>query len=82
MVHVNLTRPLCGLFPGLIAGDSISPDEQEVSGKEGQSVKLKCSYNTSYGYLLSFSGTDIVLTRLLSLYSGKEQDQGVIKEYS
>ena len=51
MVHVNLTRPLCGLFPGLIAGDSISPDEQEVSGKEGQSVKLICSYNTSNGYV-------------------------------
>ncbi|KAK0142924.1 T cell receptor alpha variable 3 [Merluccius polli] len=48
MVHVNLTRPLCGLFPGLIAGDSISPDEQEVSGKEGQSVTLRCSYDTSY----------------------------------
>ena len=47
MVHVNLTRPLCGLFPELIAGDSISRGEQEVSGKEGQSVKLSCSYVTS-----------------------------------
>uniref|UniRef100_A0A8C5B2U8 Ig-like domain-containing protein n=1 Tax=Gadus morhua TaxID=8049 RepID=A0A8C5B2U8_GADMO len=29
------------------AGDSISPDEQKVSGKEGVSVKLRCTYETS-----------------------------------
>jgi len=40
-------------FAGLTAGDSISPDEQEVSGKEGESVTLRCSYDTSreYAYL-------------------------------
>ncbi|KAK0144432.1 T cell receptor alpha variable 3 [Merluccius polli] len=54
MVHVNLTRSLCGLFPGLIAGDSISPDEQEVSGKEGQSVTLRCSYDTSSENILLY----------------------------
>ena len=48
MVHVNRTHPLCGLFPGLIAGDSISPDEPKVSGKEGGSVTLRCTYSTSY----------------------------------
>ena len=47
MVHGNLTRLLCELFPGLIAGDSISPDEPKVSGKEGGSVTLRCTYDTS-----------------------------------
>ena len=51
MVHGNLTRPLCELFPGLIAGDSISPDVQKVSGKEGGSVTLRCTYETSYNYV-------------------------------
>ena len=46
MVHINLTHSLCGLFPGLIAGDSISFDKQKVSGKEGASVTLKCTYDT------------------------------------
>uniref|UniRef100_A0A672HG52 Ig-like domain-containing protein n=1 Tax=Salarias fasciatus TaxID=181472 RepID=A0A672HG52_SALFA len=34
------------LFPGLTAADTISPDRQEVSGREGQSVTLSCSYQT------------------------------------
>ena len=52
MVHGNLTRLLCELFPGLIAGDSISPDGvQKVSGKEGGSVTLRCTYETSYSYV-------------------------------
>ena len=51
MVHVNRTHPLCGLFPGLIAGDSISPDKQKVSGKEGASVTLRCTYETSSDYV-------------------------------
>ena len=46
MVHINVTHSLCGLFPGLIAGDSISFDKQKVSGKEGASVTLKCTYDT------------------------------------
>ena len=46
MVHVNRTHPLCELFPGLIAGDSISPDGPKVSGKEGGSVTLRCTYST------------------------------------
>uniref|UniRef100_A0A3B4ZP10 Ig-like domain-containing protein n=1 Tax=Stegastes partitus TaxID=144197 RepID=A0A3B4ZP10_9TELE len=32
------------LFPGLIAGDTISPGQDEVSGTEGQSVTLSCNY--------------------------------------
>ena len=77
MVHINVTHSLCGLFPGLIAGDSISFDKQKVSGKEGASVTLKCTYDT---------GSDNVhlhwyrlqpIARILSLYSLKEQGQRV-----
>ncbi|XP_072560112.1 uncharacterized protein [Paramormyrops kingsleyae] len=32
---------------GLTAGDDISPDEQEVSSKEGESVTLSCSYRAT-----------------------------------
>uniref|UniRef100_A0A3Q1HNA0 Ig-like domain-containing protein n=1 Tax=Anabas testudineus TaxID=64144 RepID=A0A3Q1HNA0_ANATE len=35
----------------LIAGDSISADQHEVSGREGQSVTLKCTYQTSDNYV-------------------------------
>ena len=34
-------------FPGLISGESISPDQQKVRGKEGESVTLRCTYETS-----------------------------------
>ena len=47
ILNVYLTHSLCGLVQGLIAGDSISPDKQEVSGKEGASATLRCSYETS-----------------------------------
>ncbi|XP_075993292.1 uncharacterized protein LOC142988137 [Genypterus blacodes] len=36
-------------FRGLMAADSISPVEAEVSGTEGQSVTLSCSYQTDQG---------------------------------
>ncbi|CAL8234867.1 unnamed protein product [Boreogadus saida] len=39
---------IAALLSGLIAGDSISPEEQKVSGKEGASVTLRCTYETSY----------------------------------
>uniref|UniRef100_A0A3B5AYH5 Ig-like domain-containing protein n=1 Tax=Stegastes partitus TaxID=144197 RepID=A0A3B5AYH5_9TELE len=41
------------LFPGLIAETTISPVEDEVSGTEGQSVTLSCTYMTTsdYAYL-------------------------------
>uniref|UniRef100_A0AAZ1XPD0 Ig-like domain-containing protein n=1 Tax=Oreochromis aureus TaxID=47969 RepID=A0AAZ1XPD0_OREAU len=35
-------------FPGLTAGDSITPQQTEVTETEGESVKLTCSYQTSY----------------------------------
>ena len=47
ILNVYLTHSLCGLVQGLIAGDSISPDKPKVSGKEGASVTLRCSYETS-----------------------------------
>uniref|UniRef100_A0A672H6S6 T-cell receptor alpha/delta variable 26.0 n=1 Tax=Salarias fasciatus TaxID=181472 RepID=A0A672H6S6_SALFA len=34
----------------LTAADTISPDRQEVSGREGQSVTLSCSYQTDSDY--------------------------------
>ena len=46
-MNVYLTHSFCGLVQGLIAGDSISPDKPKVSGKEGASVTLRCSYETS-----------------------------------
>uniref|UniRef100_A0A669CWU2 Ig-like domain-containing protein n=1 Tax=Oreochromis niloticus TaxID=8128 RepID=A0A669CWU2_ORENI len=35
------------LFPGLTAGDSITPQQAEVTETEGESVKLTCSYETT-----------------------------------
>lgn len=62
------------LLPGLIAGDKISPVEDGVSGREGESVTLTCQYETK-SRMFTLTGTDIILTfRHLSLYSGKEQD--------
>uniref|UniRef100_A0A3B4WGA4 Ig-like domain-containing protein n=1 Tax=Seriola lalandi dorsalis TaxID=1841481 RepID=A0A3B4WGA4_SERLL len=39
------------LFPGLIAGDTISPARDEVSGREGESVTLSCQYQTTDTYV-------------------------------
>uniref|UniRef100_A0A3B4Z3Z5 Ig-like domain-containing protein n=1 Tax=Stegastes partitus TaxID=144197 RepID=A0A3B4Z3Z5_9TELE len=33
-----------------IAGDTISPEQDEVSETEGQSVTLSCNYETASGY--------------------------------
>ncbi|KAL7386341.1 hypothetical protein ABVT39_007031 [Epinephelus coioides] len=38
---------LAALFFGLIAGDKISPVQDEVSQREGQSVTLTCQYETT-----------------------------------
>ena len=48
ILKVYLTQYFCGLVQGLIAGDSTSPDKQEISGKEEASVTLRCSYETSF----------------------------------
>uniref|UniRef100_A0A3Q1HQ56 Ig-like domain-containing protein n=1 Tax=Anabas testudineus TaxID=64144 RepID=A0A3Q1HQ56_ANATE len=47
MDNVHLMASFSPLFPGLITGDSISADQHEVSGREGESVTLTCTYNTS-----------------------------------
>uniref|UniRef100_A0A669EJ95 Ig-like domain-containing protein n=2 Tax=Oreochromis TaxID=8139 RepID=A0A669EJ95_ORENI len=36
------------LFPGLTAGDSITPQRDKVTETEGESVTLTCKYQTSY----------------------------------
>uniref|UniRef100_A0A3B4ZIN3 Ig-like domain-containing protein n=1 Tax=Stegastes partitus TaxID=144197 RepID=A0A3B4ZIN3_9TELE len=38
------------LFPGLIAETTISPEQDEVSETEGQSVALRCNYETTSDY--------------------------------
>uniref|UniRef100_A0A672HYF8 Ig-like domain-containing protein n=1 Tax=Salarias fasciatus TaxID=181472 RepID=A0A672HYF8_SALFA len=45
MDNVHLKSSFSPLFPGLTVAD-ISADGQEVSGREGQSVTLSCSYQT------------------------------------
>uniref|UniRef100_A0A3B3BIB2 Ig-like domain-containing protein n=1 Tax=Oryzias melastigma TaxID=30732 RepID=A0A3B3BIB2_ORYME len=36
------------LFPGLTAGDTISPDQDQLTGTEGKSLTMKCNFQTSY----------------------------------
>lgn len=63
------------LLPGLIAGDKISPVEDGVSRREGESLTLTCQYETK-SRMFTLTGTDIILTfSHLSLYSGKEQER-------
>ncbi|KAL7386302.1 hypothetical protein ABVT39_006329 [Epinephelus coioides] len=45
--NVSLMASFSLLFPGLIAGDKISPVQDEVSQREGQSVTLTCQYETT-----------------------------------
>ncbi|KAM7399970.1 hypothetical protein PAMA_004590 [Pampus argenteus] len=47
MNNVRLMASFTLLFPGQIAGDEISPEEEKVSGREGESVTLRCEYQTS-----------------------------------
>ena len=47
MNNVSLMASFSPLFPGLIAGDKISPVQDEVSGREGESVTLGCKYETT-----------------------------------
>ena len=46
MDNVSLMASFSLFFPGLIAEDTISPVQDEVSGTEGQSVSLTCNYQT------------------------------------
>ena len=54
MNNVSLMASFSLLFPGLIAGDKISPEQDEVSGREGESVTLTCNYETSDDYVVLF----------------------------
>ena len=47
MNNVSLMASFSLLFPGLIAGDKISPKQDEVSGIEGEPVTLTCDYETT-----------------------------------
>uniref|UniRef100_A0A3P9D8P6 Ig-like domain-containing protein n=1 Tax=Maylandia zebra TaxID=106582 RepID=A0A3P9D8P6_9CICH len=48
MDNVSLMASFLLLFPGLTAGDSITPQRDKVTATEGESVKLTCKYQTSY----------------------------------
>uniref|UniRef100_A0A3P9JCG8 Ig-like domain-containing protein n=1 Tax=Oryzias latipes TaxID=8090 RepID=A0A3P9JCG8_ORYLA len=43
---IHLMASFSPLFPGLTAGDSISPDQDQLTGTEGKSVTMKCNYQT------------------------------------
>uniref|UniRef100_A0A3P9HUT4 Ig-like domain-containing protein n=1 Tax=Oryzias latipes TaxID=8090 RepID=A0A3P9HUT4_ORYLA len=43
---IHLMASFSPLFPGLTAGDSISPDQDEHLGTEGKFVSIKCNYET------------------------------------
>uniref|UniRef100_A0A3P9L341 Ig-like domain-containing protein n=1 Tax=Oryzias latipes TaxID=8090 RepID=A0A3P9L341_ORYLA len=49
---IHLMTSFSPLFPGLTAGDSISPDQDLLTGIEGKSVTMKCNYQTSSNYVL------------------------------
>uniref|UniRef100_A0A8D0AWP8 Ig-like domain-containing protein n=1 Tax=Sander lucioperca TaxID=283035 RepID=A0A8D0AWP8_SANLU len=51
MNNVSLITSFSLLFSGIIAGDKISPVRDEVSKREGESVTLKCEYETTYSSL-------------------------------
>uniref|UniRef100_A0A3P9L2F0 Immunoglobulin V-set domain-containing protein n=1 Tax=Oryzias latipes TaxID=8090 RepID=A0A3P9L2F0_ORYLA len=41
---IHLMASFSPLFPGLTDGDSISPDQDQLTGTEGKSVTMKCIY--------------------------------------
>lgn len=51
MDNVSLMASSSLLFPGLIAGDTISPVTRQVTGTEGQPVSLSCRYETTETYV-------------------------------
>ncbi|KAM7399973.1 hypothetical protein PAMA_004593 [Pampus argenteus] len=54
MNNVRLMASFTLLFPGQIAGDEISPEEEKVSGREGESVTLRCEYQTNNDNILLY----------------------------
>ena len=48
MNNVSLMASFSLLVPGLIAGDGISPVKDEVSGREGETVTLRCEYDKRF----------------------------------
>uniref|UniRef100_A0A3B3HR96 Ig-like domain-containing protein n=1 Tax=Oryzias latipes TaxID=8090 RepID=A0A3B3HR96_ORYLA len=44
---IHLMASFSPLFPGLTAGDTISPDQDQLTGTEGKSVTMKCNYQTT-----------------------------------
>uniref|UniRef100_A0A4W6C9K3 T-cell receptor alpha/delta variable 26.0 n=1 Tax=Lates calcarifer TaxID=8187 RepID=A0A4W6C9K3_LATCA len=63
---------------GLTAGDSISPERGEVSEREGQSVTLRCTYETTntYIYLYWYRHHSDLQTPQFILYKGEGTQKG------
>uniref|UniRef100_A0A3B3IPB2 Ig-like domain-containing protein n=1 Tax=Oryzias latipes TaxID=8090 RepID=A0A3B3IPB2_ORYLA len=47
---IHLMASFSPLFPGLTAGDTISPEQDQLTGTEGKSVTMKCNYQTADSY--------------------------------
>uniref|UniRef100_A0A3P9HVI3 Ig-like domain-containing protein n=1 Tax=Oryzias latipes TaxID=8090 RepID=A0A3P9HVI3_ORYLA len=48
---IHLMASFSPLFPGLTAGDSISSDQDQLTGTEGKSVTMKCNYQSDESYV-------------------------------
>uniref|UniRef100_A0A3B3B8A3 Ig-like domain-containing protein n=1 Tax=Oryzias melastigma TaxID=30732 RepID=A0A3B3B8A3_ORYME len=47
---MHLMASFSPLFPGLTAGDTIFTYQGQLSGNEGESVTMKCNYQTDYTF--------------------------------
>uniref|UniRef100_A0A3B3INS9 Ig-like domain-containing protein n=1 Tax=Oryzias latipes TaxID=8090 RepID=A0A3B3INS9_ORYLA len=48
---IHLMASFSPFFPGLTDGDTISPDQDQLTGTEGKSVTMKCNYQTDESYI-------------------------------
>uniref|UniRef100_A0A3B3C1A0 Ig-like domain-containing protein n=1 Tax=Oryzias melastigma TaxID=30732 RepID=A0A3B3C1A0_ORYME len=69
------------LFPGLTAGDTISPDQDQLIGTEGKSVTMKCNYQTDdSGPWLHWYKQDSDLQYMLKRYSSTKENAPEFKK--
>lgn len=83
MNNVSLMASFSLLFPGLIAGDTISPVKDEVSGREGESVTLTCTYDTNgtWSYLYWYKHhSDLQAPQFILWKGAKSEDREYIPD--